>query len=45
MEEVTPEFQLLWRRRPGDEVALEVFRGRQVQTVRVASGDIEAFFA
>ena len=38
-------YQLLWRRRPGDEVTLEVFRGRQVQTVRVASGDIEAFFA
>jgi len=38
-------YQLLWRRRPGDEVTLRVFRGRQVQTVRVASGDVEEFFA
>jgi len=38
-------YQLLWRRRPGDEVTLRVFRGRQEQTVRVASGDVEEFFA
>src|SRR5205823_13383609 len=38
-------YHLLWRRRPGDEVTLRVFRGRQVQTVRVASGDVEEFFA
>ncbi len=38
-------YELLWRRRPGDEVTLRVFRGRQEQTVRVASGDVEEFFA
>src|SRR5437870_13369070 len=38
-------YHLLWRRPPGDEVTLRVFRGRQVQTVRVASGDVEEFFA
>jgi len=38
-------YQLLWRRRPGDEVTLRVFRGRQEQTVRVASGNVEEFFA
>ena len=38
-------YQILWRRRPGDEVTLRVFRGRQEQTVRVASGNVEEFFA
>ena len=38
-------YQLLWRRHPGDEVTLRVFRGRQEQTVRVASGNVEEFFA
>jgi S1-C subfamily serine protease len=37
-------YRLLWARRPGDPVTLKIFRGREVRTVTVASGDVEKFF-
>ncbi len=38
-------YRLLWARSPGDDVALRVFRGKEVRTVTVACGDVEEFFA
>jgi len=38
-------YRLLWTHRSGDPVTLRIFRGREMLTVTVASGDVEAFFA
>jgi serine protease Do len=38
-------YRLLWTHRPGEQVDLKIFRGREVQRVTVASGDVEEFFA
>jgi S1-C subfamily serine protease len=38
-------YRMLWAHRPGDEVTLTVYRGKELHTVRVASGDAEEFFA
>jgi S1-C subfamily serine protease len=37
-------YRLLWAHRPGDPVTLKIFRGREMRTVTVASGDVEKFF-
>jgi len=37
-------YRLLWTHRPGEAVTLKIFRGREMQTVTVASGDVEEFF-
>ena len=37
-------YRLLWAHSPGDPVTLKIFRGREVRTVTVASGDVEKFF-
>jgi S1-C subfamily serine protease len=37
-------YRLLWARRPGDPVTLKIFRGREMRTLTVASGDVEEFF-
>jgi S1-C subfamily serine protease len=37
-------YRLLWTRRPGDPVTLQIFRSRETRTVTVASGDVEKFF-
>jgi S1-C subfamily serine protease len=37
-------YRLLWMHRPGESVTLRVFRGREMRTVTVASGDVEKFF-
>jgi S1-C subfamily serine protease len=38
-------YRLLWTHRPGEAVTLRIFRGRELHTVTVASGDVEEFFA
>ena len=38
-------YRLLWNHRPGEQVTLKIFRGRELHTVTVASGDVEEFFA
>ncbi len=38
-------YRLLWTHRPGEPVALKIFRGRETQTITVASGDVEKFFS
>jgi serine protease Do len=38
-------YRLLWTHQPGESVALKIFRGREMRTVTVASGDVEDFFA
>jgi S1-C subfamily serine protease len=38
-------YHLVWTHRPGDQVTLKVFRGRELLTVTVASGNVEKFFA
>jgi S1-C subfamily serine protease len=37
-------YRLLWTHRPGESVTLKIFRGREMHTVTVASGDVEEFF-
>jgi len=37
-------YRLLWTHRPGEAVTLKIFRGREMRTVTVASGDVEEFF-
>jgi S1-C subfamily serine protease len=37
-------YRLLWTHRPGEDVTLKIFRGRELRTVTVASGDVEEFF-
>ncbi len=37
-------YRLLWSHRPGEPVSLRIFRGREMQTVTVAAGDVEKFF-
>jgi S1-C subfamily serine protease len=37
-------YRLLWAHRPGEAVTLNIFRGREMRTVTVASGDVEKFF-
>src|SRR5262245_2399991 len=37
-------YRLLWTHRPGDSVTLKIFRGKDLRTVTVASGDVEEFF-
>jgi S1-C subfamily serine protease len=37
-------YRLLWAHRPGEAVTLKIFRGREMRTVTVASGDVEKFF-
>jgi len=38
-------YRLLWTHRSGEEIVLKVARGRDLRTVKVASGDVEEFFA
>jgi len=38
-------YRQLWLHRAGEEVTLKIFRGRELRTVTVASGDAEEFFA
>jgi S1-C subfamily serine protease len=38
-------YRLLWAHRPGEAVTLKIFRGKELHTVTVASGDVEEFFA
>jgi S1-C subfamily serine protease len=38
-------YRLLWAHRPGDPVTLKIFRGREMRTVTVATGDVEKFFS
>jgi S1-C subfamily serine protease len=38
-------YRLLWTHRPGDELTLKIFRGRELHTITVASGNVEEFFA
>jgi len=37
-------YRLLWAHRPGEPVTLKIFRGRELRSVTVASGDVEEFF-
>ena len=37
-------YRLLWTHRPGEAVTLKIFRGKDLRTVTVASGDVEEFF-
>ena len=37
-------YRLLWMRRPGDELTLKIFRGRELHTIAVATGNVEEFF-
>ena len=37
-------YRLLWTHRPGEPVTLKIFRGRELRSVTVASGDVEEFF-
>jgi S1-C subfamily serine protease len=37
-------YRLLWTHRSGEAVTLKIFRGRELRTVTVASGDVEEFF-
>jgi S1-C subfamily serine protease len=37
-------YRQLWTHQPGEPVTLKIFRGREMQTVTVASGDVEKFF-
>jgi len=37
-------YRLLWMHRPGEPVSLKIFRGREMRTLTVASGDVEEFF-
>jgi S1-C subfamily serine protease len=37
-------YRLLWAHRPGEDVQLKIFRGKEHRTVTVASGDVEKFF-
>jgi S1-C subfamily serine protease len=38
-------YHLLWTHRPGDQLTLKIFRGRELHTITVASGNVEEFFA
>jgi S1-C subfamily serine protease len=38
-------YRLLWAHRPGEQVTLKIFRGKEARLVTVASGDAEEFFA
>ena len=38
-------YRLVWAHRPGEQVTLKIFRGRELHTVTVASGNVEKFFA
>lgn len=38
-------YERLWEHRAGDDVRLQVFRDESISTMRVASGDVEEFFA
>jgi serine protease Do len=38
-------YRLLWTHRPGEPVTLKLFRGRELHSVTVASGNVEEFFA
>jgi serine protease Do len=37
-------YRLLWTHQPGDQLTLKVFRGRELHTLTVASGNVEEFF-
>jgi S1-C subfamily serine protease len=37
-------YRLLWTHRSGEAITLKIFRGRELRTVTVASGDVEEFF-
>ena len=38
-------YERLWSHRAGEEVALRVFRDERMQTIEVASANVEEFFA
>jgi serine protease Do len=38
-------YERLWSHRPGEPVTLRIYRGKELRTVTVASGDAEQFFA
>ncbi|MBI3768566.1 MAG: serine protease [Deltaproteobacteria bacterium] len=38
-------YERLWSHRPGDRVALRVYRNSEIVSVEVTSGDVEEFFA
>ena len=38
-------YRLLWAHQPGEQITLKIFRGNELRTVTVASGDVEEFFA
>ena len=38
-------YRLLWTHRAGEDVTLQIIRGRDLRTITVSSGDVEEFFA
>jgi S1-C subfamily serine protease len=38
-------YRLLWTHRPGEDVTLRLYRGKNLCTVTVAAGDVQEFFA